>query len=176
MALAECLRRVVLDRLQLPAPEGTVNLKERNAMQVQVSGLAQGSVVLRMERIGLSGIKNGPWEQSCDYAIVSPAGDIDRVLLIELKRTLTDEAKGLEQLRRTLPRLKHLRSLCRIDCGDGLARAEIRYALIAGKGSPRLDKQPVKRARSPQTKQHKGIEVSLHIVAKHVCFGRLWSD
>lgn len=177
MAFAECLHRVVLNTWQLlPGPEGTVNLKEKNVMQVQVSGLPQGAVVLRMERIGLSGVGNGPWKQSCDYAIVNPVGDVDRVLLVELKRTLTDEAKGLEQLRRTLPRLKHLRSLCRIDCGNELADSEIRYALVAAMGNPRLDKQPVKRTRSPQKKRHKGIEASLHIVARHTCFARLWGD
>lgn len=150
-------------------------LRERNVMQVQVTGLATDSLVLRMEKISLSGIKDGRWKQSCDYAIVSPGQDFDRVLFIELKRTLTDEEKGLEQLLWSLPRFEHLRSVCRIVCGSGTEQARMRYALLAARGNPRLDKQPIKRKRSPRTKQHKGIEVALHIVGKHESFDRLWA-
>lgn len=177
MVLTECLQRVVLDKWQLlPEPGGTVSLEERNVMKVQVSGLTEGSVVLRMDEIALSSVKNGPWKKSCDYAIVSPDGDNVRVLFVELKRTMTEEVKGLEQLRWSLPRLEYLRSLCRIDCGDGADQAVVRYALVAEKGNLRLDKQPVRRRRSPQTKQHEGIDVALHIVAKRAHFSRLWGN
>lgn len=176
MGLTDCLREVVQQRYQL-APEsgGSVCLRERGVMQVQVSGLATDSLVLRMEKISLSGINDGRWKRSCDYAIVSPGQEVDRVLFIELKRTMTEEEKGLEQLLWSLPRFEHLRSVCRIVCGNGIERAKMRYALLAARGNPRLDKQPIKRKRFPHTRRHEGIKVGLHIVGKHESFDRLWT-
>ena len=178
MAFTDCLRKVVLDRWQrFPDPGGTVKLVEPNVMWVRVSGLSQDSVVIRPHKIALSGVKEGPWKQSCDYVIVSPDGDTVRVLFVELKRTLPNKLKkGLEQLRWSLPRLEYLRSLCRIHCGGEPDRIVVRYALVAEKGSPRLDKQPIRSRGSPETKQHEGIEVGLHIVAKHERFSRLWGN
>ena len=177
MAFTDCLREVVSDRWQRsPDSEGNVTLKEPRVMSVQVSELSQYSVVVRPHKLSLSGVKNGPWKQSCDFIIVNPHGDTVRVLFIELKHTLNNERKGLEQLRWSLPRLEYLRSLCHIHCGDRLERFEVHYVLIGKKGSPRFDKQPVRSAGSPETIQHKGIEVGLHIVSRHVRFSRLWGN
>lgn len=178
MAFPDCLRKVVLDKWQRSLDSvGTVTLKERNVMLVQVSGLSQESVVIRPKKMALSSLENGPWEKSCDYVIVTQDGKIVRVLFVELKGTLNSNSdKGLEQLRRSLPRLKYLQSLCRIHCGEGPDRIEVRYALVAEKGSPRFDKQSVRSDGSPQTKLHKEIEVGLHIVSNHISFQRLWGN
>ena len=178
MALADCLRKVVLDKWQQsPDSIGTVTLKECTVMSVRVSGLSQDSVVIRPEKISLSELKTGPWKKSCDYIIVSPDGDTVRVLFVELKHKLNNNTnKALEQLRWSLPRLEYLWSLFRIYCGDGPDRPEVRYALVAKKGSFQLDKQPVRSSGSSKTIQHKGIEVRPHIVSKHVGFRQLWGD
>ncbi len=102
------------------------------------------TVVLRMDKIALSSVKDGPWKKVCDYVIVSPSGGNVRVLFVELKRTMTEGIKSFKQLRWSLPRLEYLRSLCRIHCGYEADQAVVRYALVTEKGNPRLDKQPVK--------------------------------
>lgn len=186
MALADCLRKVVEDKCQQsPDSGGTVKLKEDNGMSVEVSGLNQDSVVIRAEKINLSGLKlkkerkkgSWPWNKKCDYIIVNPDGDTVRVLFLELKKNLNNNTyKGLEQLRWSLPRLEYLWSLCRILCGDEPDRPEVRYALVAEKGSRRLDKQPIRSRGSPSTIQHEGIEVGLHIVSNYTWFHRLWGN
>ena len=176
MTIVECLRKVVLNKWQrVPEDDETACLEEPGVMQVGVSGLTGNSLVLRIGMVVLSGVKDGPWKKSCDYAIVNQDGDTVRILFVELKKTLAEELKGLEQLRWSLPRMDHLRSLCHVG-GGGSYQTEVRYALIASRESPRLDKQPVKRRRFPRTKQHRGIEVSLHVVAKQENFSRLWGD
>ena len=178
MEIADCLRKVVLDKWQRSLDSvGNVTLKERGVMSVQVSGLSPDSVVIRPKKMALSGLENGPWEKSCDYLIFSPNGDTVRVLFVELKKTLNDkEIEGFEQLRRSLPRLEYLWSLCRIHCGDGPDRIEVRYALVAEKVSPRFDKQSVRSDGSLQTKLHKEIKVGRHIVSRHKRFSRLWGN
>ena len=144
-------------------------------MKVEVSDLATDATVVRLDRIGsLSGLRDGAWKKSCDYMIVSSNGDTVRVLFVELKRTLTEEADYLEQLRRSLPLLKYLLWVCRIECSSDPERVEVRYAVIATRGSPRFDKQPVRRPRLPQIKKYKNIQVSLHIVGQRIGFDRLW--
>ena len=159
----------------MQASAASVVLRERKVMKVEVLDLSPGAAVVRLDRIGsLSGLHDGIWKRSCDYMIVSPSGDGVHVLFVELKRTLTDETAYLEQLRRSLPLLKYLLWICRIECRSDPGRLEVRYAVIAARGSPRLDKQPVRRPGSPQIKKYKDIEVSLHIVGQRIGFDRLW--
>ena len=98
-------------------------LREKGVMKVEVSGLLADTVAVRLDQgLGsLSGIKEGPWKKQCDYVVVSPTDGTVRVLFVELKKTLTENSDGFEQLRRSLPWLKYLRALCRIEC-DALIR------------------------------------------------------
>ena len=147
-------------------------------MTVEVSGLGGDAVAVRLDqRLGsLSGIKEGPWKKQCDYVVVSPAGSTVRVLFVELKKTLTDNSDGLEQLRRSLPWLKYLRTLCRIECDATLKNSAVRYALIAARGQQRLDKQHVKAGEPALTKSYKGLDITLRIVASSVEFSELWGQ
>ena len=147
-------------------------------MTVEVSGLGGDAVAVRLDqRLGsLSGIKEGPWKKQCDYVVVSPAGSTVRVLFVELKKTLTDNSDGLEQLRRSLPWLKYLRTLCRIECDATLKNSAVRYALIAARGQQRFDKQHVKAGEPALTKSYKGLNITLRIVASSVEFSELWGQ
>ena len=178
MTLATCFQKV-LDKNILGSrkPCGSFVLREKGVMKVEVSGLAADGLVVRLSRIGsLSGVRNGPWKRGCDYMVISRVAESTRVLFVELKRTLTEKPKGLEQLRRSLPLLKYLCSLCRIECGADPKQLKIRYVLIAKRGNPRFDKQPVRQNGTPQKKQHKEIKVDLHIVETRVGFSRLWGE
>ncbi len=128
-----CLQKILDQQkiLKPIKPDGTVVLREENVMKVEVSNVVSDAVVLNLRKIGsLSGIKDGPWKQTCDYAIVSRGSKKVRVVLVELKKTLNvEETKGFEQLRRTLPLLKYLRSMCTLECGPYPEQFEVRYAL-----------------------------------------------
>ena len=179
MTFPACLRQILHERvLESPTPDGSVTLREKSVMTVEVSGLGGDAVAVRLDqRLGsLSGIKEGPWKKQCDYVVVSPAGSTVRVLFVELKKTLTDNSDGLEQLRRSLPWLKYLRTLCRIECDATLKNSAVRYALIAARGQQRFDKQHVKAGEPALTKSYKGLDITLRIVASSVEFSELWGQ
>ena len=182
MTLAGCLGRILKEEIrESHQPGGFFVLRETKVMRVEVSGLTADAAVIRLDRIGaLKGVTAGPWKQVCDYVIVSPGGEVVgdpvRVLFVELKRTLTDEVKGFEQLRRSLPLLQYLRAPCRIECGSDSEQPHIRYALVAARGNPRLDKQPVRPRRTPLKKGHEDIEVTLHVAGSRVGFSKPWGD
>ena len=176
MTLAVCLQKVVAGKaMELMNPDGTVVLKEKNVMAVEVSELTPDAVVLRIGRLGsLSGVKDGRWKQVCDYLVIDRGDGKIRVLFVELKRTLSDSSKGFEQLRRSLPLFHHLRSMCAIECGPDPQPLEIRYALVAARGSERLDKQRVRANQPLPSKLHEGIRIAVHISGSRVGLNRLW--
>ena len=132
-------------------------------MSVDVIGIERRATAIKVDGLAFSGLKEGGWNQKCDYLLVVSSGTVYRAIYIELKKTLTEEEKPLEQLRHSLPFLEYLSSLCRIHFEDGAQPdVEVRYAVIGEKGHARLDKQAVK-ARPGQpvwTRPHRGISVS----------------
>ena len=134
-------------------------------MSVDITGISGGVTTIRIHRLGrLSGLKEGAWDQRCDFLIVVDKGGATySASFIELKKHLTDEERPLEQLRHSLPFLEYLRSLCRTHFEDGASSdVEVRYAVIAERGQLRLDKQAVKvKPGQPVWKKaHRGISVS----------------
>ena len=144
-------------------------------MTVELSGLAADTIAVRLDRIGLSGITNGPWKKCCDYVVIHQAGDTVHALFVELKRTLSD-SDACEQLRRSLPWLKYLRSVCEIDSDSSFSEPEVRYAVIAQKRHPRFDKQRTKQGGPAETWSHGGIQGTLAIGASNVPFRHLWGQ
>ena len=176
MSFPACLRKILLEKiLNLVEPHGSITLREKGVMTVELSGLAADTIAIRLDRIGLSGITNGPWKKCCDYVVIYPAGDAVYALFVELKKTLSD-SDACEQLRRSLPWLKYLRSVCEIESGFSLSEPEVRYAVIALKRHPRLDKQRIKQGGPVETWSHGGIQVTLAIGASNVGFSQLWGQ
>lgn len=165
MSLLACLRKVLTDKvLRLPDSDGSVVLREKSVMKVKIFGLSDDAMAVRLSKIGsLSGVKDGPWKRVCDYVLVSRNGDSLCVIFVELKRTVTDNSRGLDQLQRSLPLWRYLYKLCHIECGGGRNSPVVSYALIAKKGNQRFDKQRVKAVSRPQIKQYKQIRVSICI-------------
>ncbi|MDE0449494.1 MAG: hypothetical protein OXH96_22730 [Spirochaetaceae bacterium] len=154
---ADRLRRVASDR---------VTIRERKAnMSIDVTGVKWRATTIRIDRIGdLSGLRRGDWNQKCDYLMVIHKGTTYHATFLELKKSLDEGApKPLEQLRRSLPFLEYLRSVCCVHFEDVTPPdVDVRYAVIGEKGQQRFDKQSVK-ARPGQpvwTKPHRGITVS----------------
>lgn len=142
-----------------------VRLRERKAnMVIDVTGIRWRATTIRIDRIGgLSGLSQGDWNQRCDYLMVIDKGGTYCAAFIELKKTLDQDRKPWEQLRRSLPFLEYLSSLCCIHFEDTApAEIDVRYAVIGERGQLRLDKQAVKAnpAHPVWTKPHNGILVS----------------
>ena len=153
---ADRLRRVTSSR---------VTLREREAkMSIDVTGVKWRTTTIHIDRLGgLAGLDQGDWNQRCDYLMVIDRGGTYRATFIELKKTLDEAPKPLEQLRRSLPFLEYLRSLCCIHFDDAAPVAvDVRYVVVGERAQQRLDKQVVK-ARPGQpvwTKLHRGIAAS----------------
>ena len=170
MMLLECLRKIIADRcLALPDTDDTVVIEEADVMQVEVVGFPPGAIMMRLDRcIGeWSGLKDGLWEKLCGYMMIYSSEGKNRAVLIELKRTIRDSregAEGVEQLRRSLPALDYLHSVCRIDSGmHAKARKSdlpVRYVLIGKRSSLRLDKQRVRPGAAFSQETHQGIDVN----------------
>ncbi len=157
-------------------PGGEVPLKEHRVMKVIVAGLPDDATVIDLDRIGsFAGIEPGRWKQACDYLIVYHDGTQDSALFVELKKTLGDRATdGHEQLRRSLPILRYLETMCAIHFNAMASRrsALVRYALIGNRGSRRLDKQRVRARGAPRVEPYKGIQV-VSVIGERVAFASL---
>lgn len=176
MSFPDCLRKILLEKiLNSVEPHGSITLRESRVMAVKLSGLAADTIAIRLDRTGMSGLTNGPWKKCCDYLVIYQAGDTARALFVELKKTLSD-SDPFEQLRRSLPWLKYLRSVCEIESGSSFPEPEVRYAVIARKRNPRFDKQRTKQGGPAETWSHGTIQGTLAIGASNVGFSQLWGQ
>ena len=175
VTLADQIASIMKDEALVPIKDGQVELREPQAkMKVVVAGLPDGARVIDLDEIGkLKGIRNGPWKQSCDFLLVCRTRGSDEVVFVELKRTLSDERKGMEQLRWSPPYLDHLRSVCRIEYGASPRRVPARYVMIGEKPSPRLAKHRVSGGHAFPNVSHAGITIQ-RFVGSRIRFA--WLD
>ena len=177
--LATHLKKILAAKaLSPPKTKHTLILLEDNAMKVEMADVPSHLTAVDMRRIGcLSGLKNGNWKQICDYLLVFNQGHKDCAIFVELKKTLDEEnkAKGKEQLRRSLPYLEYLRSVCEIQYDSKSTRQKInvQYSLIGEKASPSLDKQHVKPVGRLPAEIYKDISTSV-FVRERINFNELW--
>lgn len=175
--LADQIEPIMKDTALVPVRDGYVELHEPNVMKVVVAGVPEGARVINMRKIGsLSGIRDGMWKRICDYLVIWRTGDRDEAVFVELKKTLSDP-RGREQLRRSLPYLDYLRSLCRIEYGPGVSPAWLptRYVLIGKRTSGHLAKQRVSRGHSLPNASHEGITIR-QLVGSRLQFAWLEGD
>ena len=162
--LNDQLEQILLDDRLEPIILNQVTLREHRAsMSVDVIGIDRRATAIHVDGLAFSGLEEGGWNQKCDYLLLVSSGPVYRAALIELKKTLTEEEKPLEQLRHSLPYLECLRMLCCIHYNETApARIQVRYAVIGERSQLRLDKQGVKaRPGKPVwTRQHHEISVS----------------
>lgn len=141
---------------------GTVELKEcKSDMCVTVTGLPAVSAKIRMESgHHASKVRDGKCKQICDYLLVAESGDRTDAILVELKKTRTEERKPLEQLRRSLPVLEYLRSMYEVKSETSLqGRLHVHYSILFEQPSKRLAKQPVRVKPETASETYKGIEI-----------------
>ena len=166
--LAAHLKQILANRAQVSRTSGgSMILREKQVMKVELAETPTGLTAIDMRKIGsFSGINEGEWKQRCDYLLVYEYKGENIAIFVELKKTLSQEdRRGMEQLRRSLPLLQYLHSVCRIHHGvepdEPIATA--RYFLIGEKMNPRLDKQPVKPGRLIASEDYEEITVNTFI-------------
>ena len=163
VVLSENLEEILTDSVLVrQSSESSIVLEEDNVMEVEVTDMPQHSATINLRRIGsLSGIKDGVWKQICDYLLVCAVDDRDLAIFIELKKTVNEGGRGMEQLRRSLPILEYLREICRLQ--HRRTRSEspptVRYVLIGLKQTFRLDKQRVRPRTGVEKENYRDIEI-----------------
>lgn len=144
--------------------DGAVDLWEETRdfkMCVTVTGLPAVSAKIRMESgHHASKVRDGKCKWICDYLLVAESGDRTDAVLVELKKTRTDEHKPREQLRRSLPVLEYLRSVCKVDSETSLqGPLHVHYWILFKQTSERLAKQGVRIKPGAARESYKSIEV-----------------
>ncbi|MCY4263018.1 MAG: hypothetical protein OXC97_06900 [Candidatus Dadabacteria bacterium] len=171
-SLIDSLQEILEDKVLKKAPLGNSDiwLKEASArMKIQITGVAPSPVVvIHMAKAShLSCLKDGNWKQICDYLLIAEINSNCYAVFIELKKTLTEETKPKEQLRRSLPLLNYLLSVCKVEFGN-IPKVLPKYAIIAERLNPRLDKQKTRiRPSCPvSTENHESIEIMKFITPR----------
>ena len=145
-------------------------LEERQRNQedtrVELIGVSPPFLAVRMNKLNhLSALKPAKerWSQICDYLLIGQSNGRDYAVFVELKTTLGErtEAKGKEQLLRSLPILDYLLSVCAAEYGNSeKSNLTIRYALIAKKEHSRIYKRRSQRGRQ---ETYKSIRVTTFV-------------
>ena len=173
MGLAAELESVLKRDVLVPAGDGGVELRDRQSgMKVRIvapPGLARLAAI-HVERIGHSGKlrdrgseRAGRLRRICDYLLIVESGGSTRFVFVELKETWSEEEKPRDQLRRSLPLLEYLRSVCEMEYERRPGEHEItmHYWIIIKKRTRNLDRQPVNvdPVRMQRGEEYKGITI-----------------
>ena len=153
MALINRMQKIIDDGyLRCAVSEGPriVELEEKDKqseMRIAIREVPASFLAIQMTG-HLSQLKRGKkgqdWNRICDYLLIYQEEDKHHAIFIELKKSLTDKESSKKQLRRSLPILDYLRSVCKIESGVEEKILSVKYVLIAEKSSDRLDKQRIK--------------------------------
>ena len=177
--LARHIKEILRDKaLVLSRSDGRTILREKDVMELEVADIPSDITIINMQRIGsLSALKDGEWKQVCDFLLLFEDRGKDYAIFIELKKTLDEESKqkGMELLRRSLPFLKYLRSVCELHYGADSDEPGpiVWYAVVGSQISRKLDKQHVKAGKPLPSENHKGISVGM-FVRERMHFRELW--
>ena len=163
--LATHLKEILADRAQVSLKaDYSMILKEQKVMTVKVTQMPLDVTAVNMNKVGhLPGVKDGELRQICDYLLVSNSEGMEHAIFIELKKTLKEGKKGMEQLRRSLPILEYLRSVCQIHHMTNGPALEVRYFLIGTKNHTRIDKQGVRPRLGVEKEIYNGIVVHTYL-------------
>lgn len=158
-------------------PSREVVLKEE-VTELSVTQMPSDVSVVDMDIVGhLPGVGRGVLRRICDFLLVSSSDSADQAVFVELKKTLRENKKGMEKLRRSLPILEYLDSSCRIHHDDkkkDRSSPSVRYFLIGEQNSLRLDKQRLRPRPYVQTEKYKDIEVHTFLGGR-IRFDQLFS-
>lgn len=133
--------------------DGVELLDKQSGMKVKLFGLPARFTAVHVEGIGHVGkLKdrgqehNGHLRRVCDFVLLAESGDSTRVVFVELKETWSTGEKPRDQLRRSLPLLNYLRSVCEVEYEEMLDedRLSMHYSIVFEKSTGTFDKTPVR--------------------------------
>lgn len=169
LALADLLRIIVCDSHLVKIGDADdastpyVVLRERKAnMSVRVMDVPASSAIVRIGRMQhLKGIRSeGHRKKICDYLIVMSDGQKSWAVLVEMKKTLSGADLAKEQLRRSVPVVKYLQSLCEVDAEQPM-QVVLRHVLLVEKTNKWIDKD---RTRVTQgVELQKAVYKEIHV-------------
>ena len=146
-----------------------------NDMRVELVAVPEAVTVINLDRIGeLSGVC-GPFRSRCDYLVLFREEKVEAAVFVELKKTLHEESRGLEQLRLSPPYLEYLKTICSIHFDEDVKRTRrvaIRYLLIGEQATALLPKQSVSDPQQPSALMYREITVRW-VVGNRLRFDRL---
>lgn len=161
------LKSILDENALVPYEPGNEVVLREDVTELAVTQMPPDVTVVDMDVVGhLPGVERGVLKWICDFLLVRSSDGADHAIFIELKETLRENKKGMEQLRRSLPILKYLVSACQIhsDRQEKNGRTpSVRYYLIGMKNCRKLDKQPVKPRRRIQKENYKDIDVHTYL-------------
>lgn len=171
MTLIDCMKKIVRDRYLKYVISGghrIIKLKDKQSkMKVAIMGVPDSLLAIKMEGQWSQFLEEkGDWNRICDYLLIYQAEDKYHAMFIELKTSLVDKEFGKKQLKRSLPILDYLCSVCKIESGVEEKILSVKYVLISEneKSSDRLDKQSVRvNPSEPIEERYKGIPVRIFI-------------
>ena len=178
-SLAMQVREVLERKAKVPVKGGVALLREkerrRTVMQVELVAVPDGATVINVEKLGeLSGVR-GEFRSRCDYLVLFCKTGADAAVSVELKKTLQEGSKGLEQLRRSPAYLDYLRTICSIHF-DGDAEPSrsmaIRYLLAGERVTELLAMRRVSDPQALRDEEYHGITVG-RVVGNRLHFDRL---
>ena len=149
-------------------------LLQAEVMAVRVVGVRHNATVINFDKIGsLSGIKD-QHQSKCDHLVLCQSSDSVVAVFVELKKTLKQEGKALEQLRSASPYLSFLTELSRIvgPVTQPLPRISLRHVLLGIRVTPLLDKLRLGDPQVLPDVTHRGITVR-RLVGDRLRFSKL---
>ena len=167
MSLVSELPEIVDGVAVAPANADGVLLSEEEAgMQVQVLA----SVPITAIRLGQAGVSHAPRVRAgtglnrvCDYLLLVESGSHVHAVLVELKKTW--EPRAREQVRRSLPLLEYLRSVCEVEREARFDDDGIRVGYLVICQNRRLNKQTTRPEpiETVHSEDYKDIAVRTYI-------------
>ena len=108
-------------------------IESQKTTPYEVTDIQQPLVVtaIRMNRLRhLARLNQGAWNKICDYLLITARDEGYCAVFVELKETLRENDDAREQLRRSLPILEYLRSVCAV---EDLVKPDVsvRYVILA---------------------------------------------
>ncbi len=174
ISLPSEVRNVLRTRASVPIKNGRFLLQEPKVMAVEVVAVHKDVIVINLDKLGsLGGIKD-QYQSRCDYLVLCQASRNAKAVFVELKKTLSQKKKGLEQLRSASPYLSFLTELSRVvgPADEQVPRISVRHVLIGSRVAPMLDKRRLSDSQVLPDKTHRGITVR-RLVGERLRFSKL---
>ena len=149
--------------------DGVLLVDEQSGMQVQVVASAPITAI----RLGNSGVSHVPrldihagLNLVCDYLLVVELNGHTYATLVELKTTW--EPRAQEQVRRSLPLLAYLRSVCEVEREAPFDDSGIEPGYLVICRNRRLNKQTMRTepAETVQSREYRNVAVRTYVGTK----------